>query len=68
MNEINFDLENLKNIPNFKNSITFFGSARLKKDSFYYQQAKILAKKLVDLMHGTINVQSSFGKGSIFLV
>lgn len=49
MNEINFDLENLKNIPNFKNSITFFGSARLKKDSFYYQQAKILAKKLVDL-------------------
>ena len=27
-----------------------------------------ITKKLVDLMHGTINVESSYGKGSIFVV
>ncbi|MCD4862216.1 TIGR00730 family Rossman fold protein [Campylobacter coli] len=46
MNEkISQDLEKFANIPNLKNAVTFFGSARLKEDSFYYQQAKILAQK-----------------------
>ncbi|EPQ9691851.1 TIGR00730 family Rossman fold protein [Campylobacter jejuni] len=46
MNEkISQDLEKFANIPNLKNAITFFGSARLKEDNFYYQQAKILAQK-----------------------
>ena len=27
-----------------------------------------ITKKLVDLMNGTINVESSYGKGSIFVV
>ncbi|AXP09191.1 TIGR00730 family Rossman fold protein [Campylobacter hepaticus] len=42
------DVEKLKNIPQLKKTITFFGSARLKEDSFYYQQAKILAQKCVN--------------------
>ncbi|EPS9477622.1 TIGR00730 family Rossman fold protein [Campylobacter jejuni] len=46
MNEkISQDLEKFANIPNLKNTVTFFGSARLKEDNFYYQQAKILAQK-----------------------
>ncbi|EKJ7211757.1 TIGR00730 family Rossman fold protein [Campylobacter jejuni] len=46
MNEkISQDLEKFANIPNLKNAVTFFGSARLKEDNFYYQQAKILAQK-----------------------
>ncbi|KQI17000.1 lysine decarboxylase [Campylobacter coli CVM 41953] len=48
MNEkISQDLEKFANIPNLKNAVTFFGSARLKEDNFYYQQAKILAQKCV---------------------
>ncbi|EBI2386360.1 TIGR00730 family Rossman fold protein [Campylobacter coli] len=48
MNEkISQDLEKFANIPNLKNAVTFFGSARLKEDNFYYQQAKILAQKRV---------------------
>ncbi|EAJ3957042.1 TIGR00730 family Rossman fold protein [Campylobacter jejuni] len=46
MNEkISQDLEKFANIPNLKNAVTFFGSARLKEDNFYYQRAKILAQK-----------------------
>ncbi|MPQ09270.1 TIGR00730 family Rossman fold protein [Campylobacter jejuni] len=46
MNEkISQDLEKFANIPNLKNAVTFFGSAKLKEDNFYYQQAKILAQK-----------------------
>ncbi|EAK8086577.1 TIGR00730 family Rossman fold protein [Campylobacter jejuni] len=46
MNEkISQDLEKFANIPNLKNAVTFFGSARLKENNFYYQQAKILAQK-----------------------
>ncbi|EAH6193685.1 TIGR00730 family Rossman fold protein [Campylobacter jejuni] len=46
MNEkISQDLEKFANIPNLKNAVTFFGSARLKEDNFYCQQAKILAQK-----------------------
>lgn len=46
MNEkISQDLEKFANIPNLKNAVTFFGSARLKEDNFYYQKAKILAQK-----------------------
>ncbi|EAI4055331.1 TIGR00730 family Rossman fold protein [Campylobacter jejuni] len=46
MNEkISQDLEKFANMPNLKNAVTFFGSARLKEDNFYYQQAKILAQK-----------------------
>ncbi|EJL7920653.1 TIGR00730 family Rossman fold protein [Campylobacter jejuni] len=46
MNEkISQDLEKFANIPNLKNAVTFFGSARLKEDNFYYQQATILAQK-----------------------
>ncbi|EAK6674567.1 TIGR00730 family Rossman fold protein [Campylobacter jejuni] len=46
MNEkISQDLEKFANIPNLKNAVTFFGSARLKEDNFYYQHAKILAQK-----------------------
>lgn len=46
MNEkISQDLEKFANIANLKNAVTFFGSARLKEDNFYYQQAKILAQK-----------------------
>ncbi|ECL3824362.1 TIGR00730 family Rossman fold protein [Campylobacter jejuni] len=48
MNEkISQDLEKFANIPNLKNAVTFFGSARLKEDNFYYQQAEILAQKCV---------------------
>ncbi|EAH8258818.1 TIGR00730 family Rossman fold protein [Campylobacter jejuni] len=48
MNEkISQDLEKFANIPNLKNAVTFFGSARLKEDNFYYRQAKILAQKCV---------------------
>ena len=39
------DLKKFAKIPNLKNAVTFFGSARLKEDNFYYQQAKILAQK-----------------------
>ncbi|EPF2480318.1 TIGR00730 family Rossman fold protein [Campylobacter jejuni] len=39
------DVEKFENIPDLKKAITFFGSARLKEDNFYYQQAKILAQK-----------------------
>ncbi|HEG8134463.1 TPA: TIGR00730 family Rossman fold protein, partial [Campylobacter jejuni] len=34
-----------ENIPELEKAVTFFGSARLKEDNFYYQQAKILAQK-----------------------
>lgn len=48
MNEkISQDLEKFANIPNLKNAITFFGSARLKEDSFYFTQAKKLASLCV---------------------
>ena len=43
--KISQGLEKFANIPNLKNAVTFFGSARLKEDNFYYQQAKILAQK-----------------------
>ena len=50
MNEkISQDLEKFANIPNLKNAITFFGSARLKEDSFYYQEAKKLASLCVEI-------------------
>ncbi|EAI7226462.1 TIGR00730 family Rossman fold protein [Campylobacter jejuni] len=39
------DVEKFKNIPELEKAVTFFGSARLKEDNFYYQQAKILAQK-----------------------
>ncbi|HEB9892005.1 TPA: TIGR00730 family Rossman fold protein [Campylobacter jejuni] len=39
------DVEKFENIPDLEKAITFFGSARLKEDNFYYQQAKILAQK-----------------------
>ncbi|HEC1890021.1 TIGR00730 family Rossman fold protein [Campylobacter sp. US18a] len=39
------DVEKFENIPELEKAITFFGSARLKEDNFYYQQAKILAQK-----------------------
>ncbi|EAK5053720.1 TIGR00730 family Rossman fold protein [Campylobacter coli] len=49
MNEkISQDLEKFANIPNLKNAVTFFGSARLKEDSFYYQEAKKLASLCVE--------------------
>ncbi|HEF9812849.1 TPA: TIGR00730 family Rossman fold protein [Campylobacter coli] len=46
--KISQDLEKFANIPNLKNAITFFGSARLKEDSFYYQEAKKLASLCVE--------------------
>ncbi|HFU5770811.1 TPA: TIGR00730 family Rossman fold protein [Campylobacter jejuni] len=39
------DVEKFENIPDLEKAVTFFGSARLKEDNFYYQQAKILAQK-----------------------
>ncbi|EAI2660329.1 TIGR00730 family Rossman fold protein [Campylobacter jejuni] len=39
------DVEKFENIPDLEKAVTFFGSARLKGDNFYYQQAKILAQK-----------------------
>lgn len=49
MNEkISQDLEKFANIPNLKNAVTFFGSARLKEDSFYCQEAKKLASLCVE--------------------
>ncbi|EAJ4735470.1 TIGR00730 family Rossman fold protein [Campylobacter jejuni] len=39
------DVEKFENIPELEKAVTFFGSARLKEDNFYYQQAKILAQK-----------------------
>ena len=48
MNEkISQDLEKFANIPNLKNAVTFFGSARLKEDNFYFAQAKKLANLCV---------------------
>lgn len=48
MNEkISQDLEKFANMPNLKNAVTFFGSARLKEDSFYYKEAKKLANLCV---------------------
>ncbi|TKX30422.1 LOG family protein [Campylobacter aviculae] len=46
--KISQDLEKFANIPNLKKAITFFGSARFKEDSFYCQQAKILAQKCIE--------------------
>lgn len=46
--EIAKDLENFCNIPKLQKAITFFGSARLKEDDFYYKQAKELARMLAD--------------------
>lgn len=46
--KISQDLEKFANIPDLKKTVTFFGSARLEKDDFYCQQAKILAKKCVE--------------------
>ncbi|MCH5336002.1 MAG: TIGR00730 family Rossman fold protein [Campylobacter sp.] len=42
------DLEEFCNIPEFQKAVTFFGSARLKEDDFYYKQAKKLARMLAD--------------------
>ncbi|ALW43754.1 TPA: TIGR00730 family Rossman fold protein [Campylobacter jejuni] len=39
------DVEKFENIPELEKAVTFFGSARLKEDNFYYQQTKILAQK-----------------------
>ncbi|OEV41696.1 Rossman fold protein, TIGR00730 family [Campylobacter sp. BCW_6876] len=39
------DVEKFENIPELEKAVTFFGSARLKENNFYYQQAKILAQK-----------------------
>lgn len=39
------DVEKFENIPELEKAVTFFGSARLKEDNFYYQRAKILAQK-----------------------
>ncbi|EAH4568129.1 TIGR00730 family Rossman fold protein [Campylobacter jejuni] len=39
------DVEKFENIPELEKAVTFFGSARLKEDNFYYQQAKFLAQK-----------------------
>ncbi len=47
--KIQKDLEIFYNIPVFQKSVTFFGSARLKEDSFYYKQAKKLAKMLTNI-------------------
>ncbi|MBM0636573.1 TIGR00730 family Rossman fold protein [Campylobacter sp. VicNov18] len=41
------DLKKFENIPQLEKAISFFGSARLQENSFYYQQAKILARKCV---------------------
>ncbi|MCW1360670.1 TIGR00730 family Rossman fold protein [Campylobacter sp. CCS1377] len=41
------DLEQFCQIPSFNKAVTFFGSARLKEDNFYYQQAKNLASLCV---------------------
>ncbi len=41
------DIKKFQNIPEIYRAITFFGSARLKEDNFYCQQAKILAQKCV---------------------
>lgn len=42
------DLEKFANMPNLKNAITFFGSARLKEDNEYCILASKLAQKLAD--------------------
>ncbi|EAH6127188.1 TIGR00730 family Rossman fold protein [Campylobacter jejuni] len=39
------DVEKFENIPELEKAVTFFGSARLKEDNFYYLRAKILAQK-----------------------
>jgi len=49
MDKIIKDVEKFKKIPNLSKAITFFGSARLKADSLYYQKAKELAKACADL-------------------
>lgn len=46
--KISKDLEKFVNIPHLEKAITFFGSARLKEGSFYYEQAKNLAKTCVE--------------------
>ncbi len=46
--EINKDLENFYKIPSFHKAVSFFGSARLKENSLYYQKAKTLARALTE--------------------
>lgn len=42
------DLNKFNRIPEFQKPITFFGSARLKEGSIYYQKAKELAFRCVE--------------------
>ena len=44
---INEDLKKLAQIPHFQRAVTFFGSARLGRESPYYEQAKALARECV---------------------
>ena len=47
INFINEDLKKLAQIPHFQRALTFFGSARLGRESPYYEQAKALARECV---------------------
>lgn len=48
LHDLRLDLAKFESIPKLENAITFFGSARLKQGSFYYEEAKKLAKLCVE--------------------
>ncbi|TQR29348.1 TIGR00730 family Rossman fold protein [Campylobacter sp. MIT 99-7217] len=48
MKRIQTDIDKLQALKELENPITFFGSARLKQDNFYYSCAKMLAYKCVN--------------------
>lgn len=51
MNEkISQDLEKFANIPNLKNAVTFFGSARLKEDNFFISRLKFWHKNVLKMV------------------
>jgi len=41
-------------VKNYPRSVTFFGSARIKEDEYYYKKARELASKIVEELHYSV--------------